>query len=124
MLEEGSFRGRMADMVWMLFLGAVCMTLVAPFVHMLFLGSSLTFMMVYVWSRRNPDVRLNFLGLFNFNAPYLPWVLLGFSLVINAHFPMNDALGITFGHIYYFMDDVYPITSRTGRRYLRAPAFL
>jgi Derlin-2/3 len=69
-------------------------------------------------------VRLNFLGVFNFNAPFLPWVLLGMSLIINAHFPMNDALGITIGHIYYFMDDVYPVTSRTGRRYLRAPELL
>jgi hypothetical protein len=26
----------------------------APFIHLQFLGSSLTFMMVYVWGRRNP----------------------------------------------------------------------
>lgn len=124
MLEEGSFRGRKADMIWMLFYGAVFLILAAPFVHMLFLGSSLVFMMVYVWSRRNPEVRLSFLGMFTFTAPYLPWVMLGFSLVINSHFPVGDALGIVIGHIYYFFEDVYPITSRTGRRYFAAPAFL
>ena len=39
-------------------------------------------MLVYVWSRRNLYVRMNFFGLMNFQAPYLPWVLLGFSLLL------------------------------------------
>ena len=39
-------------------------------------------MLVYVWARRNPFVRMNFFGLVTFQAPYLPWVLLGFSLLI------------------------------------------
>ena len=39
-------------------------------------------MLVYVWARRNPFVRMNFFGLLTFNAPYLPWVLLGFSLLL------------------------------------------
>jgi Derlin-2/3 len=136
MLEEGSFRSRTADFVWMLLLGAIGMMvsfdcthsddekMVEPLVHMPFLGSSLTFMMVYVWSKRNPDVRLNFLGFMNFTGPYLPWVLLGFSLLINNSFPMHDALGIAFGHVYYFFDDIYPVVSGTGIHYLRAPAFV
>ena len=39
-------------------------------------------MLVYLWSRRNPYVRLNFFGLMTFHAPYLPWVLLGFSVLL------------------------------------------
>ena len=39
-------------------------------------------MLVYVWSRRNPYVHMNFFGLFQFQAPHLPWVLLGFSLLL------------------------------------------
>ena len=56
--------------------------LVALFVNLVFLGSAFTIMLVYVWSRRNPYVRMNFFGLMNFQAPYLPWVLLGFSLLL------------------------------------------
>lgn len=37
---------------------------------------------VYVWGRRNENVRLTFLNLFPFTAPYLPWVLLTFSVVL------------------------------------------
>lgn len=85
LLEENSFRGRTADFVWMLMFGAAIMTvspsyykkfsalllwslmplspllycqLVAPYVSIHFLGSSLTFMMVYVWGRRNRYERM------------------------------------------------------------------
>lgn len=63
-----------------------------------FLGSPLSFSLVYIWARRNPSVRLSFLGLFVFSAPYLPWVLLGFSLVINSSVPKDDLLGVVIGH--------------------------
>ena len=48
----------------------------------MFLGQAFTIMLVYVWSRRNPNVRMNFFGLLNFQAPFLPWVLMGFSLLL------------------------------------------
>jgi hypothetical protein len=47
-----------------------------------FSGQAFTIMLVYVWARRNPFVRMNFFGLVTFQAPYLPWVLLGVSLLI------------------------------------------
>jgi Derlin-2/3 len=62
LLEENDYRGRTASFVLMLLFGSVLMTLVAPFVTVHFLGSSLTFMMVYVWGRRNEDVTMSFLG--------------------------------------------------------------
>jgi len=51
---------------------------------MLFLGEALTTMIVYVWCRRNPYVRYNFFGLFNFQAPYLPWILVLFSVLFGG----------------------------------------
>ena len=53
-------------------------------------------MMVYVWGRRNAHVTLSFLGVFNFTAPYLPWVLLGFSVVLRSS-PVVDLLGMAVG---------------------------
>ena len=52
------------------------------FVNLVFLGQVFTIMLVYVWSRRNPYVRMNFFGLLIFQAPFLPWVLMGFSLLL------------------------------------------
>jgi len=48
LLEEGTFRGRSADFFYMLLFGAMLLNCVAPFINIQFLGSSLTFMMVYV----------------------------------------------------------------------------
>ena len=107
LLEEGSFRGRSGDFLFMLIFGAVFLTLCAPFVNVQFLGSSLTFMMVYVWGRRNSYTQMSFMGLFVFTAPYLPWVLLGFSILIGSS-PAVDLLGMAAGHVYYFLQDVYP----------------
>lgn len=45
-LEEGSFRSRAADFLWMLLFGAGVLVAAAPWVNIQFLGSSLTFMMV------------------------------------------------------------------------------
>jgi len=122
MLEEGSFRSRTADFVMMFLFGGLCMIVFAFFVNLLFLGQAFTIMLVYVWSRRNPFVRMNFFGLLNFQAPYLPWVLLGFSLLLgNAVYV--DLMGIAVGHIYYVMEDVFP-NQRGGFRILKTPILL
>jgi Derlin-2/3 len=107
MLEEGDFRGKTAHFVLMIAFGVGFMTAVAPFVSVHFLGSSLTFMMVYVWGRRNEDMRMSFLGFFTFNAPYLPWVMLMFSVLLGNAVTI-DAIGILVGHTYYFLEYVYP----------------
>ncbi|KAJ0395721.1 hypothetical protein P43SY_006369 [Pythium insidiosum] len=111
LLEEGSFRGRTADFVYMLTIGAVIIVLVAPFVNIHFLGSSLTFMMIYVWGRRNEHVRMSLLGFVPFTAPYLPWVLYLFSLLVGSN-ATSDLIGIVVGHIYFFLEDVYPTIAR------------
>ena len=122
MLEEGSFRARTADFVLMFLFGGTLMTMLAVFVNQVFLGQAFTIMLVYVWSRRNPYVRMNFFGLMNFQAPYLPWVLLGFSLIL-GNSVIVDLMGIAVGHIYYFLEDVFP-AQPGGFRILATPQFI
>lgn len=123
------------------------------FTQLFFLGQALTLMFVYVWSRRNPFIHLNFLGILTFKAPYLPWVLLGFSLllggsvavdlvgkvelvirqilIINCGFtsylPQYTVrkffTGIAVGHVYYFLEDVFP-NQPGGQRLLKTPSLL
>jgi Derlin-2/3 len=108
LLEEGDFRGRTASYVLMLLFGVANISLVASYINVHFLGSALTFMMAYVWGRRNEDVRMNFLGFLTFNAPYLPFVMLAFSVLIGNAVTM-DLIGIAVGHAYYFLEFVYPV---------------
>ncbi|KAK0055069.1 derlin-2-like [Biomphalaria glabrata] len=122
MLEEGSFRGRTADFFFMFLFGGFFMVIMALFVNLVFLGSAFTIMLVYVWSRRNPYVRLNFFGLMNFQAPFLPWVLLGFSLLL-GNSVIIDLMGIAIGHVYFFLEDVFP-QQQGGFKVLKTPTFL
>jgi len=129
LLEEGSYRGRTGDFFYLYLFGSVMLTLVGyilylapPYVpKVMFLAPSLAFVIVYVWSRRNPHITLSFLGLFTFSAPYLPWVIIGFGMLLN-HSLVSDLLGVVVGHIYYFLEDIYPQTS--GRRLLRTPGII
>uniref|UniRef100_UPI00398EAF41 derlin-2-like isoform X2 n=1 Tax=Pristiophorus japonicus TaxID=55135 RepID=UPI00398EAF41 len=92
------------------------------FASLFFLGQAFTIMLVYIWSRRNPFVRMNFFGLLNFQAPFLPWVLMGFSLLL-GNSVIVDLLGIAVGHIYYFLEDVFP-NQPGGVKLLVTPGFL
>ncbi|KAJ8471258.1 hypothetical protein OPV22_025601 [Ensete ventricosum] len=132
LLEENSFRGRTADFFFMLLFGATVLTGIVlvggmipyfseTFANILFLSNSLTFMMVYVWSKHNPFIHMSFLGLFTFTAAYLPWVLLGFSILVGSS-TWVDLLGMIAGHAYFFLEDVYP--RMTGRRPLKTPSFI
>lgn len=63
------------------------------FANVFFLGQAFIIMLVYVWSRRHPLIRMNFFGLLNFQAPFLPWVLMGFSLLLGNSIVV-DLLGM------------------------------
>lgn len=71
MLEEGSFRSNAIDYTWMLTFGSTAILLLSTIASQLttksfnFLANSLSHMMIYVWARRNPHARMNFLGVFN-----------------------------------------------------------
>lgn len=129
LLEENSFSNRTLDFVFLLGYGVFSILLIAPFnfVNLPFLGPSLTFMLVYIWGRRNPQVRMNLLGLFTFTANYLAYVLLLFSVLLGNSF-IVDIIGIVIGHIYFFFDDIYPELARLRqwkqKHYLRAPEWL
>lgn len=127
LLEEGDFRGRTANYILFLLFGIANMTLVACYMDVLFLGSALTFMMTYVWGRRNEDVKMSFLGVLTFHAPYLPWVMLTFSVLIGNSITM-DLIGIAVGHMYYFLEYVYPKVAQVRglriKRIMEPPAVL
>ena len=96
--------------------------LLSPLLSMPFLGHALSSVLVYIWSRRNPDTRLSLLGLMVFRAPFLPWVLLLFSLVMHGVVPRDEICGIVVGHVWYFLADVVPRTEG-GWKVLEPPAW-
>jgi Derlin-2/3 len=120
LLEDGKFRGRAADFLFMLIFGAALMLVLAVSINMFstlkFLGQPLSFMMVYVWARspENVNVRMGLFGVLPFDAPFLPFVLMLFSLFLGS--PIEaDLLGIIAGHVYYFFDEIYPQVAQVRR---------
>ena len=96
MLEESSVSP--AYFAWMVTYAATTLLCLAPFFHQAFLGSTLTSTFVYIWSRRNPDAMLSFLGLLTFRAPWLPYFMIGLSVVLHGHWPKDELFGIAVGH--------------------------
>jgi Derlin-2/3 len=113
----------------MLIFGITNISLVAAYTEKPFLGNALTFMMTYVWGRRNEDVKMVFLGILHFNAPYLPWVMLTFSVLIGKKDGIvMDLIGISVGHLYYFLEYVYPVIAEIRgwpiKNIMQPPMFL
>ncbi|KAI6247279.1 Derlin-2 [Erysiphe necator] len=121
LLEESSGRSP-AHFSWLLLYSTTFLILMSPMLSMPFLGQPLSSTFVYIWSRRNPETRLSFLGLLVFTAPYLPWVLMGFSLVVHGMIPKDELMGVVVGHIWYFYNDVYP-PLHNGRKPLDPPTW-
>merc|ERR1739848_618391 len=120
-LEEENYRGKTADFIVFFVLSASLVLIIALVANMQWLGMAFTQVFVYVWSRRNPYTLLNFLG-FIIRAPFLPWVFMAFSLVLGGQI-MDDVIGIIVGHMYYFLEDVFP-NQDGGFKILITPEFL
>eukprot|EP00741_Cyanophora_paradoxa_P004805 tig00000829_g4662.t1 len=121
-LEKNSFNGNSADFFYMMLLGGFTLLGINWFIGQVLLGDAMIFMLIYVWSRRNIHVNMSFYGLFQFKAPYFPWVLVLFSLLMGGD-PILDLMGIAVGHLYYFFADVVP-TQPNGLRLIKTPSFI
>ncbi|KUL84590.1 hypothetical protein ZTR_08699 [Talaromyces verruculosus] len=121
LLEESSGRSP-AHFSWLLFYSMSSLLMLSPFVSLPYLGQALSSTLVYIWSRRNPDTRLSFLGLLVFTAPYLPWVLMAFHFLVHGTVPKDDICGVIVGHVWYFFSDVYP-SLHGGHRPLDPPGW-
>ena len=121
MLENDSFRNKPADFILFFIFGSCCFLLIAIFYGLEFLSPCLSSMMLYLWCRRNPSFYLNFLEIFHFRAPFLPWVLILFVTMFGYN-PIYDIMGACVGHVYYYLEDVVPkIPETQGKRLLKPP---
>eukprot|EP00618_Florenciella_parvula_P019107 CAMPEP_0119538048 /NCGR_PEP_ID=MMETSP1344-20130328/50575_1 /TAXON_ID=236787 /ORGANISM="Florenciella parvula, Strain CCMP2471" /LENGTH=228 /DNA_ID=CAMNT_0007580789 /DNA_START=18 /DNA_END=701 /DNA_ORIENTATION=+ len=112
--------GTSADYAWMLCIGAALLTVMGFFASQPFLGQALSFMVLYVWSRKNPDAMTSIFG-FQMQAFYLPWALIALNVLIGNPIFMS-ILGVVAGHIYYFLHYIAP--ESMGIDPIKTPLFL
>ncbi|XP_057957687.1 derlin-1-like isoform X2 [Malania oleifera] len=122
-LEQGPFGSRTADFLWMMIFGALSLLALAaiPMLWTPFLGVSLVFMLLYVWSREFPNAQINIYGLIALKAFYLPWAMLALDVIFGSSI-LPDLLGIIAGHLYYFLTVLHPLAG--GKNILRTPAWV
>jgi len=119
-LEVGAFAGRTADYVWMLVVSCAQLLVVGTLMGFPILGMGLIMVILYVWSRKNPNVEMSFMFGIRFKSAYFPWVLIGFTFLLGGS-PLLEIMGVIIGHIYFYLEDIYPLTG--GRRLLQTPQF-
>ncbi|WVQ73474.1 hypothetical protein IAR50_003046 [Cryptococcus sp. DSM 104548] len=128
LLEENSFANRRADYAWLLFLCASFLLLVSSVTTLPFLSSSLAFALVYIWSRRNPAVKMSLFGVVTITAPYLPISLIIFTWMFQGGYraAIPDMVGMLAGHTYVFLQDYWPreLWSISGNPEIQTPAFV
>ncbi|KAI7731620.1 hypothetical protein M8C21_019688 [Ambrosia artemisiifolia] len=94
---------------------------VIPFFESYFLGVSLVFMLLYVWSREFPNANINIYGLVQLKAFYLPWAMLAMDVIFGS--PIGpDLCGIIAGHMYYFLTVLHPLAG--GKFILQTPKWV
>ncbi|PVZ99805.1 hypothetical protein BB558_000929 [Smittium angustum] len=124
-VEEGYHRNRTGDYLWLLVVACTLLLVLSSIISLPFMGTALNYTITYIWSRQNPYIMMSFLGFFNFTAPYLPWVMMAVSALINNKAPINDLIGIFAGHILWFLEDEWPRRPESnGYRVLKAPIFI
>ncbi|XP_050254434.1 derlin-1-like isoform X1 [Quercus robur] len=122
-LERGPFDKRTADYVWMFVFGALSLLVMAavPYLWSPFMGGSLVFMLVYVWSREFPNARISIYGLVSMKGFYLPYVMLAVDLLLGN--PLKPGiLGMVVGHLYYFLTVLHPLAG--GKFILKTPLWV
>lgn len=122
-LEQGPFQRRTADFLWMMIFGAFTLLALSaiPILYSPFLGISLVFMLVYLWSREFPNANINIYGLVSLKAFYLPWAMLALDVIFGSPL-VPDLLGIVAGHLYYFLTVLHPLAG--GKNILKTPSWV
>ncbi|EDQ89381.1 uncharacterized protein MONBRDRAFT_37095 [Monosiga brevicollis MX1] len=120
-LERGLFERRTADYVWMIVSIWLTLLVVAYFMSLVMIGLPLVIAILYVWCNVNAEQIVSFWFGTKFKAMYLPWVLVGFNILMGGN-GFSELLGIFAGHVYYFLK--YKMPENGSPDYLQTPAFV
>jgi Derlin-2/3 len=111
--------GNSSDFLFMVLLGMAAMCVAAYFFNLSLMSNPLLYMIMYVWSRREPETIVS-LFTFKYKALYSPWVSLLIYIVMGYSVTL-PLIGIAVGHIYFFFISVLPDSH--GIDLIRTPEF-
>jgi len=122
-LEMYSFQGKKENYLYLLIFGNSIMVLFKLFIYEAqFLGPAITNMIVYLWGKKNAQQQINLVNILHIRGSSLPFVLTLSSLAMKQKTLKLDLLGIIAGHLYYYLEEIYPRLIG-GQKILRTPGF-
>lgn len=99
---------RRPQYAWFLLCTSLSLLVVGSFFSIRFMSYPLSWIVIYVWSRKNRHMRISFLGIVTITAPYYPFFELLFKL-IQSNVEFKDIVaGLVLGHLYYFLEELWP----------------
>ncbi|KYQ99964.1 derlin-1 [Tieghemostelium lacteum] len=123
MLETGTFINRQADYFYLVLVNSILLLvfgLVIP--SFIFMTKGLIMSIMYIWSRYYPEMDVTFFFGMKFKSIYLPWVFMGFNILMGG-LPIMEFCGVICGHVYYYISEIYPEAYRKPN-YLATPSFI
>lgn len=118
-----SFQGKKEDYLYLLIFGNSIMVLFKLFIYEAqFLGPATTNMIVYLWGKKNAQQQINLINILHIRGSSLPFVLTMSSLALKQKTLKLDLLGILAGHLYYYLEEIYPRLIG-GQKVLSTPEF-
>jgi len=122
-LEMYSFQWKKENYLYLLIFGNSIMVLFKLFIYEAqFLGPAITNMIVYLWGKKNAQQQINLVNILHIRGSSLPFVLTLSSLAMKQKTLKLDLLGIIAGHLYYYLEEIYPRLIG-GQKILRTPGF-
>ncbi|CRK92916.1 CLUMA_CG006477, isoform A [Clunio marinus] len=121
-LEKDHYLGSPGDYLYLLTFNWLCCATVGIFSSLPFLMDPMVLSVLYVWCQLNKEVIVSFWFGTRFKAMYLPWVLLGFNMLM-SNGSIFAVVGILVGHLYFFLKFTYP-QELGGANFLETPQFI
>ena len=113
--------GNVSDYIVLVFLSMVGHIIISATVYpRYFMGESLMFTVLYIWCKLNQETSVSLWG-FKMQANIFPFALMALHLATGSDF-MADLIGLVVGHIYYFLQGVYP--NIYGKDIIHTPDFV
>lgn len=108
-LESFSFQGRGYEYFYLLVTGNSLLLLMKLFVkEATFLGPGITFMIVYIWGKKNAQQQINLVNLLHIKGSSLPLILMVSSWFLRQKTLKSDIMGVIAGHLYFYLEEIYP----------------
>ncbi|CAN8067128.1 unnamed protein product [Agarophyton chilense] len=107
-LESGVFFGRPANYAWFLTTVGFFVSVISILIPSYFNGSALLTAIIHLWGKHATSVTVSLYGFLSIPAKYLSLSMIFIDLIRTGSIPYTDVFGLLGGHIYYFLDSVYP----------------